>query len=177
MYLFGWVNNDKKEVSFSVAMPGMLSWLIHFDTNKPVRGLDSFDKKNIPPVNFVFQTYHIMIAIGMALILISFVSLFLLRGGRLYKNKLWLKLLIASVVLPHLGNQLGWISAEVGRQPWIVYNLLRTSEALSKSVQAEQVWFSLILFSLIYILLFVLYIYLLNKKIQHGPQETGEAFL
>ena len=78
---------------------------------------------------------------------------------------------MAAVLLPQLGNQVGWYSAEVGRQPWVVYGLLRTSHALSKAVTAGQVWFSLILFTLVYALLFALFLYLLNKKIQHGPSE------
>jgi cytochrome d ubiquinol oxidase subunit I len=73
-----------------------------------------------------------------------------------------------SVVLPQIVNQVGWYSAEVGRQPWVVYNLLRTSDALSENVRAEQVVFSLILFTTIYVILFSLFIYLLNKKIQTG---------
>lgn len=80
---------------------------------------------------------------------------------------------VAAVLLPQIGNQVGWYSAEVGRQPWVVYGLLRTSHALSKAVTAGQVWFSLILFTLVYALLFALFLYLLNKKIQHGP--TDEA--
>ncbi|GAB2798026.1 cytochrome bd-type quinol oxidase subunit 1 [Hymenobacter luteus] len=78
---------------------------------------------------------------------------------------------VSAVLLPQLANQLGWYSAEVGRQPWVVYGLLRTSDALSKAVTAGQVWFSLILFTLVYALLFALFLYLLNKKIQHGPDE------
>jgi cytochrome d ubiquinol oxidase subunit I len=74
-----------------------------------------------------------------------------------------------------MANQLGWISAEVGRQPWIVYNLLRTSEALSKVVTEGQIWFSLILFVLIYSLLFVLFLYLLNEKIKHGPEPLDDT--
>lgn len=83
-------------------------------------------------------------------------------------------ILVFSVLGPQIANQLGWIAAEVGRQPWIVYGLLRTSEALSKVVEAGQVWFSLILFMIIYALLFVLFIYLLNEKIQHGPEHPEE---
>ena len=79
---------------------------------------------------------------------------------------------VFSVLLPQIANQIGWITAEVGRQPWIVYGLLRTSEGLSKVVEAGQVWFSLILFILIYIVLFILFIYLLNEKIQHGPEDV-----
>ena len=73
-----------------------------------------------------------------------------------------------SVVLPQIVNQVGWYSAEVGRQPWVVYNLLRTSDALSENVRAGQVVFSLFLFSMVYVILFSLFIYLLNKKIQTG---------
>jgi cytochrome bd ubiquinol oxidase subunit I len=74
-----------------------------------------------------------------------------------------------SVLLPQIANQMGWYAAETGRQPWVVYGLLRTSDALSKAVTANQVLFSLILFTLVYTLLFILFLYLLNKKIQHGP--------
>ena len=77
-----------------------------------------------------------------------------------------------SVLLPQLGNQMGWFSAEMGRQPWVVYGLLRTSDALSKAVRADQVLFSLILFTTVYVLLFALFIYLLNKKIKHGFSEA-----
>lgn len=73
-----------------------------------------------------------------------------------------------SVVLPQIVNQVGWYSAEIGRQPWVVYNLLRTSDALSENVRTEQLIFSLILFTIVYLILFSLFIYLLNKKIQTG---------
>ncbi len=74
-----------------------------------------------------------------------------------------------SVLLPQIANQAGWFAAEMGRQPWVVYGLLRTSDALSKQVTADQIIFSLILFTLVYATLFVLFIYLMNKKIKHGP--------
>jgi len=80
---------------------------------------------------------------------------------------------VLSVLLPQMGNQAGWFAAEMGRQPWVVYGLLRTSDALSKSVTANQVLFSLIMFMVVYLLLFILFLYLLNKKIQHGPVDYG----
>lgn len=83
-----------------------------------------------------------------------------------------------SVFLPQIANQAGWFAAEMGRQPWVVYGLLRTSDALSQSVKANQIVFSLILFGLVYLTLFALFIYLLNKKIKHGPvsaMETNET--
>ena len=74
-----------------------------------------------------------------------------------------------SVLGPQIANQVGWYAAEMGRQPWVVYGLLRTSDALSKAVTAEQVLFSLIMFTIIYLLLLILFIYLLTKKIKQGP--------
>ena len=85
-----------------------------------------------------------------------------------------LKISVLSVLLPQIANQAGWFAAEVGRQPWIVYGLLRTSEAFSKNVQANQIWFSLVLFFFIYALLFALFIFLLDQKIKHGPDDTTE---
>ena len=81
-------------------------------------------------------------------------------------------LFVWSVLLPQIANECGWFTAEMGRQPWVVYGLLKTSDALSKTVTANQVLFSLILFALVYALLLLLFLFLLNRKIQHGP-ETG----
>ncbi len=170
LYLFGWVN-EADRTAVGVKLPGMLSWLVHFDASKPVTGLNEFNPGDRPPVNIVFQSYHAMVGIGMILLLLAVLACFIGFRGKAKVNKILLQCLVASAILPQLANQLGWISAEVGRQPWIVYNLLRTADALSKAVNAGQVWFSLILFTLIYTFLFVLFIYLLNKKIKAGPGE------
>ncbi|WP_337864837.1 cytochrome ubiquinol oxidase subunit I [Ignavibacterium sp.] len=172
LYLFGWVNEDKQEVKFGIAIPSMLSYLIGWDTNTKVTGLNSFPEDERPPVNIVFQAYHLMVAIGFMLIAISVLGVFLWWKGTLFKHRWLLWIFVFSVLLPQIANQVGWITAEVGRQPWIVYGLMKTSEGLSKAVQAGQVWYSLIMFTLIYIGLFILFIYLLNNKIQHGPEEA-----
>jgi cytochrome d ubiquinol oxidase subunit I len=175
MYIFGWVNDDKQTVT-GLKIPKGLTFLIHQDFTTPVTGLNAFDKNDRPSqVNFVFQTYHLMIAIGMLLIGLTLFSLFLWWKGKLF-NQRWLMIIFSfSVLLPQIANQVGWYSAEVGRQPWVVYGLLRTSDALSENVKAEQVLFSLILFTVVYIILFSLFIYLLNKKIQHGLEISGEG--
>jgi len=169
-YLFGWVDDDAETVS-GVEIPGLLSWLIYGDTQAPVTGLKSFSKEDRPPVNLTFQAYHLMVAIGMTLILLMLFSIFLWWRGKLWDTRWFLWVLVFAVILPELANQLGWFTAEVGRQPWIVYGLLRTSDAVSLSVTAAEVWTSLILFGIIYLLLGALFIYLLNEKIQHGPDE------
>lgn len=87
----------------------------------------------------------------------------------LVQQKWLLYIFVWAVLLPQIANQVGWFAAEIGRQPWVVYGLLRTSDAVSTTVKAEQVLTSLILFTLVYATLFVLFLYLLNKKIKHGP--------
>jgi cytochrome d ubiquinol oxidase subunit I len=172
LHLFGWVNESKQEVNFGIAIPGMLSYLISGTTDYKVKGLDSFKPGDRPPVNIVFQAYHLMVAIGFALITISLLGILFWWKDSLLNHKWLLWIFVISVLGPQIANQVGWITAEVGRQPWIVYGLLRTSEALSKAVASDQIIFSLILFTIVYVLLFILFIYLLDQKIKHGPEEA-----
>jgi cytochrome d ubiquinol oxidase subunit I len=170
IYLFGWVNESNQKVNFGISIPGMLSYLISGTTEQKVSGLNSFPNDERPPVNIVFQAYHLMVGIGFFLIAVSLLGVFYWWKGNLFDKKWMLWIFVFSVLGPQIANQVGWITAEVGRQPWIVYGILRTSEGLSKAVEAGQVWFSLILFTIIYLFLFTLFIYLLNEKIQHGPE-------
>jgi cytochrome d ubiquinol oxidase subunit I len=174
MYLLGWVNNSTQEVR-GLKLPGGLSFLLHQDFKKPVTGLNAFKPNERPTqINAIFQVYHIMIAIGMFLIALTAYGTWLLYKGKLFENKFIMQVFLWSVVLPQIANQAGWFAAEMGRQPWVVYGLLRTSDALSKAVKANQIIFSLILFGLVYFTLFSLFIYLLNKKIKHGPEASDE---
>ncbi len=113
-----------------------------------------------------------MVGIGFSLIVLSLVGFWACKREWLYTNRKLLWLYVFAVLLPQMANQLGWFSAEIGRQPWIVYGLLKTKDALSRSVSAEHVMASLVMFGAIYLLLFVLFVYLLNEKIQHGPDEV-----
>jgi cytochrome d ubiquinol oxidase subunit I len=169
MYLFGYID-AKNKTTHGVAIPGGLSFLTHYDFNAPVTGLNAFKPQDRPQtLNIVFQSYHIMIAIGVLLIALTTFGFILLKKNKLFQKR-WLMLVFAwSVLLPQIANQVGWYTAETGRQPWVVYGLLRTSDALSQAVTASQVMFSLILFTLVYTLLFSLFVFLLNRKIQHGP--------
>jgi len=169
MYIFGWVDKEKQTTS-GIKIPGGLSFLLHQDFKTPVTGLNAFKPEDRPSqVNAVFQFYHIMIAIGIALIGLTLYASWQWKRGKLF-NKKWLMIVFVwAVLLPQIANQAGWFAAEMGRQPWVVYNLLRTSDALSKTVKAEQVLVSLIMFMLVYLILFILFLYLMNKKIKHGP--------
>ncbi|MEI8233226.1 MAG: cytochrome ubiquinol oxidase subunit I [Verrucomicrobiota bacterium] len=172
LYLCGWVNEAGREVRLGVAIPKLLSYLIHGDTEKPVQGLDAFAPGDRPPVNVVFQTYHAMVALGMGLIALAVASVIQWARGKLWTQRWLLGLLVLSVLGPQLANQFGWASAEIGRQPWIVHGLLRTADAFSKGVGKEAILASLALFSLVYALLFAVFVFLLNHKIQHGPEEA-----
>lgn len=174
LHLFGWVDEDNQKINFGIAIPGMLSYMIGGTTEQKVTGLNSIPENERPPVNIVFQSYHLMVAIGFALIGICLVGVFFWWRGTLFDKKWMLWIFVFSVLGPQIANQLGWITAEVGRQPWIVYGILRTSEGLSKAVESGQILFSLILFTIIYLFLFVLFIYLLNEKIKHGPEDVDK---
>ena len=169
LYLFGWVDEEAEQTK-GVAIPGMLSYLLNWDNDFVVKGLNEFPEEERPPVNAVFQSYHLMVAIGMGLILITFLGLLLLYKKTVFRKKWILWIFMLSVFLPVFANQAGWISAERGRQPYTVYGLLKTSESYSKSLVESEVLTSLILFFLIYGLLFFTWLYVLNKEIQHGPE-------
>lgn len=168
MYIMGWVNKEDKSVT-GLSVPKGLTFLIHQDFETPVLGLDAFPEDEQPgAVNAIFQFYHLMVAIGMALIGLTLLALYFLYKNKMFDQKWLLSIFVFASILPQLANQFGWYAAEMGRQPWVVYGLLKTSDGLSATVTANQVLFSLIMFALIYVLLFLLFVYLLNKKIKHG---------
>ncbi|WP_293297466.1 cytochrome ubiquinol oxidase subunit I [Allomuricauda sp.] len=174
MYILGWVDKDKQEV-IGLKVPGGLSFLLEYDFDAPVTGLNAFPEDERPSqVNAVFQFYHIMVAIGMVLIFLTLYATFLWWRGKLFNKKWLLWIFVFAVFLPQIANQVGWFAAEMGRQPWVVYGLLRTDQAFSQAVSDNQILFSLILFFFVYSLLFVLFIYLLHKKIKHGPYDESE---
>jgi cytochrome bd ubiquinol oxidase subunit I len=178
LYLMGWYEEPKPGdpnadgKAHGLAIPGMLSWLIYADTTHPVRGLKEFGT-DIPPVNVVFQTYHAMVGIGMTLIALSLAGVFLWWRKTLWDKRWFLWLCVWTVLLPQAANQLGWFSAEVGRQPWIVYGLMKTRDAVSPIVKPQQIWASIVMFSIMYLLLLILFIYLLDHKIRHGPEDVA----
>lgn len=176
LYLIGWTDPKTRKTT-GIAIPGMLSFLVHGDFEGEVKGLEEFPEEDWPAVNGVFQSYHLMVALGMLFIGATLLSLFLLWRKKLFSpNWSWLiKLYIPAVALPVIANQLGWLSAERGRQPWIVQGLLRTSEGISKSISGPEVLISLVLFILVYILLFFVWLYVLDREIKHGPDHLSSG--
>ena len=179
LYLFGWPDAEEETVHFGVRVPRLLSFLVYGDFDTPVPGMDQIAAENRPPVWLPFQTFHLMVALGSLMILLAASACWLWWRQRLESNRLVLWLLVFSPVAAMVANHSGWVTAEVGRQPWIVHPSiqngvemagLRTSDGLSESVTQSQVLSSIVMFGIIYSLLFAIWIFVLNHKIQHGPE-------
>lgn len=170
--LIGWVD-EKTEKVHTLNIPGLLSYLTYGTIEKPIKGFDQIPPDERPPIHVTFQCYHIMIWMWGFMCLATTAGIFFWWRGTLARSKLTLLGLVFSALFPHIANQAGWLTAEVGRQPWVVYGLLRTSEGVSTTISAHQVIYSIVMFGLMYSALFALFIFLLNRKIQHGPEEEA----
>ncbi len=169
--LIGIPDNKTQQVHYRLTIPKFLSFLAFKDFNAEVKGLDQFPKEDWPNVLVLFFTFRTMILMWVLMLLVCMLAIYFFRKDRLNEKKWVLKLMVVSAIFPQIANQVGWVSAEMGRYPWIVYNLLRISEGLSKSVTANQVFGSIVMFGIVYTFLFILFVYLLNEKFQHGPIE------
>lgn len=167
--LFGIVNTEEERIDYKVSIPKLLSFLAFDDFSAEVKGLDHVARKDWPKTAVLFQTFRLMILMWGLMFFLSLLATYMWRKGTLFSNPWILRVLVASVVFPQIANQAGWVSAEMGRYPWIVQGLLRISDGLSKAVTANHVLGSLIMFTLLYILLFLVFLYLLNEKFKHGP--------
>ncbi|HQK26242.1 MAG TPA: cytochrome ubiquinol oxidase subunit I, partial [Synergistaceae bacterium] len=153
-----------------LGIPKMVSFLAYKDFDAEVKGLKSFPKEERPPVLETYLGFRLMVGLGGLFILLSALAAFLSWRDLLERYPLFLKVLVWAIPLPYLAGELGWIVAEVGRQPWIVYGVLKTSAAVSKSVSPEQVALSLGVFTLLYSFLGGINVYLLAKYARKGPE-------
>ncbi|MBF0364227.1 MAG: cytochrome ubiquinol oxidase subunit I [Oligoflexia bacterium] len=178
LLLFGIPNEKEHRTDYAITIPSALSFLVAFDSKAPVSGLNDFPKENYPPLITTFITFHLMVILGVFMIIFSTVGFLLwklspdafLGEHRKKYADLFLKIAFWSIPVSFIANQLGWAAAEVGRQPWVVYNLLKTSDSVSVSVPASHILASIILFSVIYSLLFILWIFFLRLKVNKGPE-------
>jgi cytochrome d ubiquinol oxidase subunit I len=169
LYLFSLADEqNERNILEIIPIPGLLSFLAHGDVNAEVRGLKEFPKEDRPPVNITSLSFKGMVALGTLFIALGVVGWFYRKNLTAHPH--FLKLMLFAIPLPYIANQLGWVVAEVGRQPWIVYGLMRTSDAASP-VAASQVWVSLVGFILVYGLLGVIGFYLIAKFAAKGPGE------
>lgn len=173
--LFGIPDEKKEKTHLAIGIPGLLSYLIYFDSSAEVKGLKEFPREERPPVLLSFVTYHIMIGIGMLFVLLAFIGGYLLIKDRVVRAKWYLKALICAIPLPYIANETGWIAAELGRQPWAVYKVLKTADAASVVVPTWQILFTLLVFVIIYSFIFWVFLKLVLKIIRKGPEEVKAA--
>jgi cytochrome bd ubiquinol oxidase subunit I len=176
MTIIGWVDPVQQQVH-GWKVPGLLSFFTYGNWHDPVMGLEHIPRDEWPNVPLVFQTYHLMVLTWILMMILVLVGCGYWIKGTFIKKRGVLWSFVFAVLLPHIGQQAGWISAEAGRQPWVVWKLLRTSEGVSTTLHSHQLISSITMFILIYLLLFVLFLFLLDRKIRQGPEEHDQRDL
>lgn len=171
--LIGQPNMLEKKLDNKIAVPNILSFLTYQEWNAQIKGLNEFDKKNYPTnIPGLYYAYHIMVGLGTIFIALMLASIVQLFRKKLYDTKWILWSLLFIIPFPYIANTTGWYTAELGRQPWLVYNLLRTSAGASPTVSSGNTLFTLLGFIGLYLLLGMLFLILVGKIINKGPQTT-----
>ena len=174
--LVGQPNEEKQTIDNPLAANGVLSFLIYGSFGAEVQGLDKIPRENWPePLPLLYYAYHIMAGLGTYFVLLMVVSLFLLWRGKLFTTRWALWPLMLSFPLPYIANTAGWMTAEIGRQPWVVYGLMRTAQGYSKYVSAGNGLFTLLGFMGMYTVLSILFIVLVYRIIYNGPEIPAGA--
>jgi cytochrome d ubiquinol oxidase subunit I len=169
LVLIGQPNPETGQIDNPIRIGNVLSFLIYGTTNAEVKGLDQFPRDQWPGAQpLLYYAYHIMAGLGTWFLLLMFVSAFLLWRGRLYGARWALWAVLLSFPLPYIANTAGWMTAELGRQPWLIYGLMRTSEGYSNMVSAGNGLFTLLGFMGLYALLGLLFTVLIYREITHG---------
>ena len=158
-------------------VPNMLSYLAFHNADAEIKGLKAFPRDERPPVLPTFWSFKFMVGLGFAMLLLSLMAVIYAKRGTLEIHPRFLTIMLFAIPLPVIAGQLGWIVAEVGRQPWIVYGVLKTAHAVSQSISTVQVYASLVGFTLLYGGLGVIDIYLLSKFAKKGPDSDISTLL
>jgi len=154
----------------------MLSFLTWRRWNAEVQGLNHVPKEDWPDnIPLLYYAYHIMVGLGTIFIAVCLIAALLLWRNKLYNARWMLWVLLLMFPFPYIANTAGWMTAEIGRQPWLVYGLLRTAEGYSKMVSAGNAWFSLLGFMGMYTVLSVLFLFLVLREIHHGPEPASAS--
>ena len=188
MYLFGWVDEQNEQVA-GLGIPGLTSFMATFSFDTVYPGLNTLaeteqygdlDPADMP-VNAIFQVYHLMVAVSGVLILLLVLTIVAMKTGKLEKWKWFQKLLVIAPIFPLAAIEAGWFTAELGRQPWVVYPsasapdglALLTNDAISQSVTAPELLLTIVLFCVIYLLLFVAWGRMAGKIVKEGPEAAA----
>jgi cytochrome d ubiquinol oxidase subunit I len=171
LVLMGQPNEETGQIDNPIVVNNALSFLIYGTFKAEVKGLDQIPHDQWPTaLPLLYYAYHIMAGLGTWFVLLMIVSAFLLWRKRLYRSRWALWALLLSFPLPYIANTAGWMTAELGRQPWLIYGLMRTSEGYSDTVSASNGLFTLLGFMGLYTLLSLLFTVLIYREINSGPE-------
>jgi cytochrome d ubiquinol oxidase subunit I len=176
LVIVGQPNVPEKRIDNTIEVPRMLSFLTYKRWDARVQGLDTFPPDARPDnIALLYYSYHVMVGLGTILIAIAGVAFLLLLRGRLMQNRTALWALLLAAPLPYIANTAGWMTAEIGRQPWLVYGLMRTADGTSHRVSEGNALFSLLGFMGLYSLLLIVFVLLTARVIAHGPQSVNDG--
>jgi len=168
--LFGQPDPEKQRIDNPLRVNRALSFLIYGTTAGTVKGLDAYPKDDWPTnIPLLFFSYHVMAGLGTVFVAVMVAAAFLWWRDRLFTSRWMLWILMLSAPFPFIANTAGWLTAELGRQPWLVYGLMRTSAGVSPTVSAGNGFFTLLGFMGLYALLAVLFLFLVGHELAHGP--------
>jgi cytochrome d ubiquinol oxidase subunit I len=174
LVILGQPDVQKRKLDNPLQIPSMLSFLTYKKWTAHVRGLDAFPEDQWPDVILLlYYSYHVMVGLGTIFIAVLLLAVLLLCRGKLYESRWMLWVLMICVPLPFIANIAGWLTAELGRQPWLIYGLMRTAHGISPRVSAGNAWFTLIGFMGLYGVLGILWLFLLYREIEMGPEPGG----
>lgn len=169
--IIGQPDMDKLKIDNPIEVPKMLSFLTYQRWEAEVKGLDAYPRELWPDnIPLLYYSYHIMVGLGTIFIVIMVIGAFLLWRKKIYTARWFLWVLLLAFPFPYIANTAGWMTAELGRQPWLIYGLLMTSKGTSEVVTAGNGLFTLMGFAGLYLVLAVLFIILVIKEINHGPE-------
>lgn len=173
--ILGQPDTEKRRLDNPFLIPRLLSFITYQRWSAEVRGLDRFPRDEWPDnVPLLFYSFHIMVGLGTIFIALLALAAFALWRGRLYDARPLLWALMLAAPFPYIANTAGWLTAELGRQPWLIYGLMRTSEGSSRAVSAGNTLFTLIGFMGLYAALGILFLFLVEREIEHGPQAARD---
>jgi cytochrome d ubiquinol oxidase subunit I len=170
LVILGQPDDQQGKIDNPLEVPGMLSMLTYKRWNAHIQGLDAFPKQDWPSnIPLLYYSYHIMVGLGTFFIAIMAVAALLLWRGQLFRSRWVLWILMLSAPFPYIANTAGWMTAELGRQPWLVYGLMRTEDGYSKAVSGGNAMFTLLGFMGIYTVAGILFLFLMRREIERGP--------
>ena len=174
--ILGQPDMDNKRLDNPLSVPRMLSFLTYRRWESEVKGLNAFPRQDWPDnVPLLYYSYHVMVGLGTIFIAVMLLAAWKLARGTLYQSRGMLWLLMLALPFPYIANTAGWITAEMGRQPWVIYGLMRTENGVSPQVSSGNAWFTLIGFMGMYTVLSILFLFLVYRVLEDGPEEAVES--